>query len=90
MPDYAVTLTATYQAETRVLVLSGSLAFGNILTNRVSQKTLTIANSGNRSLTVTSIVCPDGFSASPTSFTVASGGSQSVTVTFSPVAVQSY
>ncbi len=90
MPTFDVTLTAQYEAETRILALSGSLAFGNVMTNRTSQKTLNVGNTGNRPLTVTSIDTPAGFSASPTSFTVAAGGSQAVTVTFAPTAIADY
>ncbi len=53
------------------------------------QRTLTIANNGNSTLTVTSISYPGGFSGN-WSGTVAAGGSQTVAVTFSPDAATSY
>jgi hypothetical protein len=90
MPATDVTLTAQYQAVTRVISLTGSLAFGGVMTNRTAQKTLTVANTGNAALTVTDIVAPSGFSATPTSFTVNPGASRSVTVTFAPTALQDY
>lgn len=90
MPAYDVTLTATTQAETRVIALSGSLAFGNVLINQSSQAAFTVANNGNQPLTVTAVTCPDGFVATPTNLTVAAGGSSRVTVTFSPTVVTNY
>ena len=41
-------------------------------------------------LTVTSILCTDGFSAIPTDLTVVAGGSNFVIVTFSPTNVTGY
>jgi hypothetical protein len=90
MPAYAVTLTAQYQAETRIIALTGDLAFGSAMTNRTAQRTLTVANTGNATLTVTDIVVPNGFTVTPTNFTVASGASRPVTVAFSPTEIQDY
>lgn len=90
MPAADVTLTAQYQAVTRVISLTGSLAFGGVMTNRTAQKTLTVANTGNGVLTVNGIATPAGFTATPTSFTVNPGASRSVTVTFAPTALQDY
>jgi hypothetical protein len=50
---------------------------------------MTIANSGNATLTVSSISYPAGFSGA-WSGTIAAGGSQNVTVTFAPTALISY
>ena len=73
----------------RVIALSGELGFGNVDINTTSDKTLTITNNGNRDLTVSSISYPAGFSGS-WSGPIAAGGSQNVTVTFSPVATGDY
>jgi len=72
-------------AEYKVLGLSGNLTFGNSATSGF----LTISNSGFRPLTVSGISYPAGFSGN-WSGTIAPGGSQSVTVTFTPTAMQSY
>jgi hypothetical protein len=80
----------TTQAPTRVIGLSGNLAFGNVTVNTTATATLTISNTGNSALAVSSITYPPGFSGNWASGTVAAGGSQPVTVTFAPTAVQAY
>ena len=75
---------------TRIIALSGSLAFGNVTVGATAQSALTISNSGNAALTITSISYPSGFSGNWSSGTIAAGGSQNVTVTFAPVAAQGY
>jgi hypothetical protein len=47
-------------------------------------------NSGTGTLSVSGMTGPAGFAASWTSGTIAAGGSQVVTITFSPTAVGSY
>ena len=74
---------------TPAISLSGDLTFGNVAVGQTATKTLTISNTGNSALTVSSINYPAGFSGA-WSGTIAAGGSQAVTVTFSPTAVQSY
>ena len=76
-------------AETRIIGVSGSLAFGNVTTGATSTATLTIANSGNATLTVSGISYPTGFSGA-FSGAIAAGVSTNVTVTFAPVALISY
>jgi pimeloyl-ACP methyl ester carboxylesterase len=85
--DY--TYTAYVISPTRIITLSGNLAFGNVTVGNSSQTTLMIANTGNSTITVSSISFPNGFSGS-WSGTIAAGGSQPVTVTFSPVSATSY
>jgi hypothetical protein len=75
---------------TRIVSLAGNLAFGNVISGFSATSTLTISNSGNWPLTVSSIMYPSGFSGNWSSGTIAAGSSQSVTVTFSPTAMQSY
>lgn len=74
---------------TRILGLSGNMAFGSVPVGSTKTGTLTISNTGNSSLTVTGITYPAGFSGAYTG-TIAAGSSANVTVTFSPAAVQSY
>ncbi|MFN8243016.1 MAG: choice-of-anchor D domain-containing protein [Ferruginibacter sp.] len=70
--------------------LSGNLAFGNVTVGTTSQRTLTITNTGNATLNVTSINYPTGFSGNWNSGSIAAGGSQNVTVTFAPTAATTY
>jgi len=74
---------------TRIIGLSGSLAFGDVIVSKTKQLTMTVQNTGNSTLTVSSITYPAGFSGA-WSGTIAANSSQNVTVTFSPTAVQSY
>jgi sugar lactone lactonase YvrE len=73
----------------RIIGLSGNLAFGNVNVNTTKQLTLTISNTGNAPMTVSSISYPSGFSGN-WSGTIAAGSSQNVTVKFAPTAAQNY
>ena len=86
----------TAPTPTRIISLSGNttgelaeLAFGDVQVGTSATATLTISNSGNSTLTWSIPSPPPGvgivnFSGSPTSGTVAAGGSTSVTITFTP------
>lgn len=84
---FTLTITAS---PTKVILLTGSLAFGDHDALTTSTLPLTIKNNGNTVLTVTSISLPSGFTADWTSGTIAPAASQTVTVTFSPLAANSY
>jgi hypothetical protein len=76
---------------TRVISLSGNLAFGNVQVGNSTTSTMTISNSGNSTLTVSSISYPNGFSGNWSGGTIAAnGGTRNVTVTFSPTSASSY
>ncbi|MBI5772361.1 MAG: choice-of-anchor D domain-containing protein, partial [Verrucomicrobia bacterium] len=84
-------VTAYFTATpTKIISLSGNLEFGNIAFGSPAQSTLTITNTGNSTLTVSSISYPSGFSGNWSSGTIVASGSQNVTVTFSPSAVTNY
>ena len=72
-----------------VIGVSGNLAFGNVTTGRTATAALTIANTGNTNLTVSTINYPSGFSG-VFSGTIAAGGATNVTVSFAPMVVGSY
>jgi hypothetical protein len=74
---------------TMILSLSGNLAFGGVAVGTTSNQTLTLSNAGNAALTVSNISYSPGFSGA-WSGTIAAGGSQPVTVTFSPTAATNY
>jgi hypothetical protein len=82
-------LQRTVVSPTRIISLSGNLAFGNVTVGSSPQSSLTIYNTGNSTMTISSISYPSGFSGN-WSGTIAAGGSQSVTVTFSPTSAISY
>ncbi len=75
---------------TRVVSLSGNLAFGAVKVGATRSATLTILNTGNSPLTVNSIVFPPGFSGNWSGGIVAAGASQNVLVTFAPTSAASY
>ncbi len=75
---------------TRVISLSGDLAFGDVVLNGTATSTLTISNTGNAVLTVSNIAFPSGFSGNWSSGTIPSDGSQDVTVSFTPTASIEY
>ncbi len=69
---------------TRIISLSGNLAFGTVAGGSSAQRTLTIANTGSQALNVSSITYPSYFSGNWSSGTIPAGGSRDVIVTFSP------
>jgi hypothetical protein len=85
-----VTLGIQGPAATRIIGTSGSLAFGSVRVGTTAQRTLTIGNSGTGPLAVSSINYPAGMSGNWSSGIIAAGGSQNVTVTFSPPATGAY
>lgn len=69
--------------QTRIIRLDGELDFGEVQVGRSAQRTMTIYNSGNSTLSVSSISYPNGFSGNWNG-AIGSGSSQPVTVTFAP------
>jgi hypothetical protein len=88
------TAPSTPATPTRIIGLSGNLAFGSVMVGQSATATLTITNSGNSTLTVSGMTITGGletvFSPSWTSGTIAAGGSQQVTARFAPTVAQSY
>jgi len=83
VPTCTGTVTTAWSATlvlTRVIGLSGDLAFGSVTVGTTAKRTLTISNSGNSALAVSGITYPSGFSGA-WSGAVAAGRSQPVTVT---------
>jgi hypothetical protein len=75
---------------TSAISLTGNMNFGNVTVGTTATSILTIANTGNADLAITSVTYPAGFTGTFTSGSIAANGSQAVTVTFAPTAVQSY
>lgn len=79
---------------TRVIGVSGNLAFGDVAVGGQRELGFTIVNSGNATLTVSGMSVSGGLAshllASWTSGTIAAGGSQAVTVRFQPTTAGSY
>ena len=88
--DATLRLSRIQEVPVRQISLSGDLAFGAVNVGTSAQRTMTIANTGNSALGVTSISLPTGFSAGWTSGTIAPNATQQVTISFSPVAGQNY
>ncbi len=83
-------VSGTGLSQTRIIGVSGSLAFGNLEVGQTTTRTMTISNTGNTLFTVNSISYPTGFTGNWNSGTIAAGSSRSVTVTFAPTAATSY
>ncbi|MDA1095371.1 MAG: M4 family metallopeptidase [Acidobacteria bacterium] len=91
MPSACAPAPEAPVAPTRILGLSGNLAFGSAQVGTSVTTVLTISNSGNSTLTWSGLTTGNGvFTASATSGTVAAGGSATVTLTFTPTAATSY
>jgi len=81
----------TVLVPTRIISLSGDLAFGDVLVGSSSNRVLTITNAGNSALRVTNITySPPGVFGGDWAGSIPAGGSTNVTVTFSPTAATSY
>jgi uncharacterized membrane protein len=85
-----IAVSGSSVAATRIIGLSGDMAFGNVTVNSTATRMMTISNTGNSVLTVNSISYPTGFTGNWSSGTIAAGSSRNVTVTFTPVAATSY
>lgn len=82
-------------AVTRIITVSGNLAFGSVNIGESPTRTFTISNSGNATLTFTSLSAAGGtgatgYAATPTSGSVSPGGSLTVTLRFTPPAALFY
>lgn len=79
---------------TRIIAVSGNLAFGDVLVGGTKSSTVTVNNSGSSVLTVTGLSVTGGLashsSVSTTNFTVPAGGSFNVNVNFAPTAAGVY
>ncbi len=78
----------TENETTRIIRLTGDLAFGDVEVGSTAQRTLTIYNDGNSTLGVSGISYPSRFSGSWSGI-ISAGGSRNVTVTFAPTAATS-
>lgn len=92
--DSPTSPSPTSSTPTRVIAVSGALAFGEVPVGGQREATFTIANTGTAALTVSGLSVSGGFAsqstASWTSGTVAPGGSQTVTIRFAPTTAGSY
>jgi hypothetical protein len=79
---------------TRVIAVSGNLAFGDVAVGGSRDATFTIANTGTATLTVSGMSVSGGLasylSASWTSGTIAPGATQTVNIRFQPTTAGSY
>jgi hypothetical protein len=78
---------------TRIIALNGNLAYGDVMVGTSKSATLTITNSGNSALAISGLTVSGTFSttsivtASWTNGQIPAGGSQNVTINFTPNAV---
>jgi hypothetical protein len=93
-PVVSLDVSGTGQAAAapRVAVSPTSLGFGNVTLGTSSEKTFTVSNTGNATLTGTvarAAGTSTEYTVSPATFSVAAGSSQVVTVTYAPADVAS-
>jgi len=85
-----ITETASFALiPTRLISLSGDLAFGDVAVGTSSSRILTISNAGNATLTVGSITYPTGFSGE-WSGAIPANGSTNLAVLFFPGVATNY
>lgn len=84
-----IAVTGTAMPVSRIMSVTGDLAFGNVQAGMTATRTLTITNRGNDALNVFFINYPTGFSGS-WSGVIAAGASQVVNVTFAPTISTNY
>ena len=77
-------------SQTRIISLSGSLSFGDVNIGQSRTKTLTIGNTGNSDLHVSSISSSNGAFTSTYSGTIQPNSSEQATIVFSPNSQQLY
>ena len=75
---------------TRIIAVSGNLAFGGVEVGAGKDVSFSIANTGNAPLTVTGITVPSRYTPNWTSGQIPAGGSQNVTLRFQPWAPMPY
>ena len=74
----------TSPGDTRILLIEGSLAFGDVVAGDVVTASLTLRNGGTAPLTVTGLSGPAGLTVDWTNGTIAPSATQVVTFTFAP------
>jgi hypothetical protein len=82
----------TTSSITKIINVSGNLAFGNVQVGTQATRTITISNSGTAALTVTGLTGPyaNAYTASWTNGVIGSGQSQFVDVFFRPPTAGTY
>jgi hypothetical protein len=77
--------------QTRIINLTGSMAFGNVTVGQSLTRILTISNTGSSILTISNITAGSGqFTVGSWTPTIAAGQSQNVNITFAPTNGQTF
>jgi Abnormal spindle-like microcephaly-assoc'd, ASPM-SPD-2-Hydin len=90
-PSSSSATTNPTPTPTRIIRLGGSLDFGQVTVGNTADRTLSISNDGNSTLTITSISgpCASSLTSSFTSGTIGAGATQNATLRFAPTSVVS-
>lgn len=83
-------VTGTGTGVTKIIDLSGILAFSPTRTDRTETSSVIITNSGNATLNITGMTVPTGFSHGSIPSTIAAGAFAAVTITFQPTSASSF
>jgi hypothetical protein len=91
VPTNDVSLTANFTITNGVLTISPTnLVYGDVPVTLSVSQAVTLANSGPGSIAVTAVSLPTGYTASVTSFSLASGATRQVYLIFRPTATNNY
>ena len=85
-----VTIVDDEAALSRVIRLSGNLAFGTVPTNAPASRTVEVWNDGNQTLSVASVTLPSAFTAVQQTFMVPAGEMIPLSIVFAPTALLAY
>ncbi len=69
---------------------NSSISFDDLIVNASATKDITITNTGNQDINISSITVPTGFSVNPTTTTILPNNDEIITVTFLPTEIKSY
>lgn len=78
------------QKNANIEVSSNSVSFGSVYLGSSSVKSITISNTGDKALDVSSVSCPDGYSVDWTGASISAGTSKILKITFSPNSIKTY
>lgn len=78
------------ETEAIIDVSSTSVSFGSVYVGSSSAQSVTISNKGQKTLDISSVSCPDGYSVDWNNASIGAGSSKTLKITFSPSTIKTY